>query len=286
MTNPVFLHYTQQELDRNFDQRGWVRNALEVIGRFTQRSRETRARLKHTANVPYGPGADETLDIFPAPRSQGHVQIFVHGGAWRNFSKDDYSFPADSFVPAGVHTVVVNFTNLPHVRLPQMVDQVRRAFEWIYANAESFGGDRAKLYVSAQSSGAHLSATALQTRWTAGLIKAATLISGPYYLEPVVLSARSAYVKLGAEEVQALSPGLHAQAMSCPAVVGYAEHDTDEFQRQTREFAAALEKAGKLQRLVRFEDVNHFELMERFAYRDHPLVLGILEQMGLPAAPR
>ena len=245
MTKPVFLHYTQQELDRNFDQRGWVPNALEVIERFSARSRETRARLEHRANVPYGPGDDETLDIFPAPRSRGHVQIFVHGGAWKNFTKDDYSFPADSFVPAGVHTVVVNFTNLPNTRLPQMIDQVRRAFEWVYRNAESFGGDRAKLYVSAQSSGAHLSAAALQTDWatrglTRDLIQAATLISGPYYLEPVVLSARSAYVKLSAEEVQSLSPGLHAGSMSCPVVLGYAERDTDEFQRQTREFAAAL----------------------------------------------
>ena len=73
MTKPVFLHYTQQELDRNFDQRGWVPNALEVIERFSARSRETRARLEHRANVPYGPGDDETLDIFPAPRSRGRA---------------------------------------------------------------------------------------------------------------------------------------------------------------------------------------------------------------------
>ena len=286
MAEKIFLHYTKEELDRNFDQRGWVPNALEVIARYASHSEATRARLRRVANVRYGPDDDQVLDIFPAAQSAGHVQIFVHGGAWKNFTKDDYSFPADSFVPAGIHCVIVNFSNLPKARLPQMVEQVRRALEWVYRNAPSFGGDPRRLYLSAQSSGAHLSALALETDWPvrgipADFINAATLVSGPYYLEPVVLSARSSYVKLEPSEVLELSPGLHAERMSCPVLLGYAEHDTDEFQRQTREFASALKRAGRLQNLVRFDGVNHFELMECFGQPAHPLVHAILEQMGL-----
>jgi arylformamidase len=275
MAKTVFLHYTQEELNRNFDQRSWVSNALEVIARYPLLSVATRARLEHRANIAYGSGEDETLDIFLARGSGGPVQIFVHGGAWRNFSKDDYSFAADAYVPAGIHTVVVNFTNLPKVRLPQMVDQVRRAIEWVHANARSFGGDPERLYLSAQSSGAHLSAMAL-TR--GDFIKAATLVSGPYYLEPVMLSKRSDYVQLSETEVRELSPGLHAERIRCPVIIAYAEHDTDEFQRQSREFAAALDKAGRLSKLMRLPGVNHFELMECFTDERHPLVRAILAQ--------
>jgi arylformamidase len=277
MGDKVFLHYTQDELNRNFDQRSWVSNALEVIARYPVLSAATRARFQHRANVPYGSGADETLDIFPA-RDGAPVQVFVHGGAWRHFSKDDYSFPADAYVPAGINTVVVNFTNLPNVRLPQMVDQVRRAIEWVYRNARSFGGDAEKLYLSAQSSGAHLSAMALTMD---DFVKAATLVSGPYYLEPVMLSKRSDYVKLSGAEVQALSPGLHAHRIRCPVIVAYADNDTDEFQRQSREFAAALDKAGRLAGVMRLPGVNHFELMECFRDAAHPLVRAILEQTGV-----
>jgi arylformamidase len=288
MTPKVFLHYTQAELDRNFDQRGWASNALEVIARYTERSRITRSIFAHQTNIAYGNTSAEVLDIFPAPRSDGRVQIFVHGGAWKNFTKDDYSFPASSFVPAGIHTVIVNFANLPAVRLPEMVNQVRRAFEWVYRNARTFGGDADKIYVSAQSSGAHLAASALQTDWKFrdipdNFIKAATFVSGPYYLEPVVLSARSSYVKLSEAEVQDLSPGLRADRIKCPIVLGYAENDTDEFQRQTREFARALEKVGRLTKLVRFANINHFELMECFDDPSHALVQTILEQMGTPS---
>jgi len=279
MTEKVFLHYTQEELNRNFDQRAWVPNALEVIARYAPSSAATRARFAHRANVAYGPGADETLDIFPAEGSGRPVQVFVHGGAWRNFTKDDYSFPADAYVPAGIHTVVVNFTNLPNLRLPEMIGQVRRAIRWVHENARSLGGDPERLYLSAQSSGAHLSAMALAMDH---YVKAATLVSGPYFLEPVMLSPRSAYVTLTATEVNELSPGLQAHRIRCPVIVAYAEHDTDEFQRQSREFAAALEKSGRLSRLMRVPGVNHFELTECFADPEHALMRAIFEQMGKP----
>ncbi len=275
MAKTVFLHYTQEELDRNFDQRGWVSNALEIIGRYPVLSRATRERLARRTFA-FGATPDEVLDVFPAARSPAPVQIFVHGGAWKNFTKDDFSFVADALVPAGIHAVILNFSNLPAVRLPDMAEQVQRAFEWVHGQAATFGGDPQRLYVSAHSSGAHLAALALQR---CDVVRAATLVSGPYYLEPVVLSARSSYVHLSREEVLALSPGLHAGRMRCPVMVGYAEHDTDEFQRQSRQFAASLQDAGRLQKLERFTGVNHFELMERFGDAGHPLVRGILEQM-------
>ena len=276
MAKTVFLHYTQEELNRNFDQRSWVSNALEVIGRYPLLSEATRKRFDYRSAA-YGSAPDETLDIFPA-RSGGPVQIFVHGGAWARFSKDDYSFVADAYVPAGINTVVLNFTNLPKVRLPQMVDQVRRGIEWVHANARTLGGDPDRIFLSAQSSGAHLSAMALTT---VNCVKAATLVSGPYYLEPVMLSKRSDYVKLEPHEVSEFSPGLQAQRIKCPVIIAYAQSDTDEFQRQSREFAAALERAGRLQKLMRLPGVNHFELMERMREPEYPLVRAILEQTGV-----
>jgi arylformamidase len=155
---------------------------------------------------------------------------------------------------------------------------VRRGIEWVCRNAGSFGGDPERVYLSAHSSGAHLSALALQKD---AYVRAATLVSGPYYLEPVVLSARSSYVKLEPQEVAELSPGLHAERLKCPVVIAYAECDTDEFQRQSREFAAALRRVGRLEAEVRHSRVNHFELMEKFADPDHALVRGILQQMGI-----
>ena len=285
MSGTVYLHYTQAELDRNFDQRAWARNGEEIIARCTQRSAAARARLPIRAGVSYGPSADEVLDIFPAGGPGAAVQIFVHGGAWRAFTKDDYSFAAEGFAAAGLHTVVLSFANLPAVRLPEMVSQVRRGMEWVYRNAPGFGGDPQRLYVTAHSSGAHLAAMALEG-WSAApdvpedFVKGATLACGPYYLEPVTRSARSAYIRLTAQEVVELSPGLHASRLRCPVLLAWAEFDTDEFQRQSREFAAALRAAGRLHKAVRVAGHNHFELMEAFADPQHPLMQEILAMAG------
>jgi arylformamidase len=288
MNDNVFLHYTKAEIERNFDQRGWIgnANAEAIIARCAAASRATRDRLAHRANLRYGPGADETLDVFTTERANAPVQIFVHGGAWKNFSKDDVCYVADAFVPAGVHVVILNFTNLPIARLPQMVAQVRDGIEWVYRNARSFGGDPARLYLAAHSSGAHLSAMALVTDWAArglpaDLIKGAALACGVYNLKPVMLSARSSYVQIDKAEEEALSPLRHVARIPCPVFVAYAEGDTDEFQRQSREFASALEPTGKLSGLLRVPGLNHFELMESISAPDQVLPRAILAHMNL-----
>jgi arylformamidase len=257
-----------------------------VIARHTACSAEARRRLAHRPNLPYGEHADERLDVFPAGRAGAPVQVFVHGGAWKNFTKDDFSFAAESFVPMGVHTVVLNFSKLPGAKLSDVARQVRRALEWVVRNAASFGGDPQRVYVCAHSSGAHLSAMALSGHGASpgvarDFIKGATLISGPYYMEPVVLSARGSYVHLSGDEVRELSPGLFPERLACPVLIAYAEHDTDEFQRQSREFAAGLERAGRLEKLIRFPALNHFELPEKLRDASHGLTRAVLAQMGL-----
>jgi hypothetical protein len=85
----IYLHYTQAELDRNFDQRGWIKNAQEVISRYISRSKSTRERLKfQTAS--YGPGDDQTLDIFPAGTGGSPVVVFTRSPitSRSNWAKD------------------------------------------------------------------------------------------------------------------------------------------------------------------------------------------------------
>ena len=48
-------------------------------------------------------------------------------------------------------------------------------------------------------------------------------------------------------------------------IVAYGTYETPEFQRQTRDFAAALKAAGKPVTLLVGEGYNHFEMPETFA---------------------
>jgi arylformamidase len=290
VTEPrVYLDYTQAELDRAYDQRAWAPNADEVIRRYATESAEARAKFKHHYAVAYGPHPDETLDIFPAAganTANAPVHVHVHGGSWRHLSKDDESFLARTFVPAGACLMVLNFSTIPAVRLPDMIAQLRRAIAWIHAHAADYGADPAQIHVSGHSSGAHLAGVLLTTDWSAhglpaDVLKSGLVASGMYDMRPVMLSARSSYVKLEPAEVLDLSAILHLDRVRAPVTIVYGDRETPEFQRQAQSFAAALEAAGKPVKLLRIEGVNHFEILELLGDAATPFARAALETMGL-----
>jgi arylformamidase len=195
---------------------------------------------------------------------------------------------------AGAHYVVPDFSWVQDVggRLTVMADQVRRAIAWVHRNAARFGGDASRLHIGGQSSGGHLAAVALTTDWQrefdlpADIVKGGMCISGIYDLVPVRLSARNAYVKFDDATVAALSPIRHLDRLSAPLVVAYGTCETPEFQRQNREFAAAVAAAGKPVRLLVGEHCNHFELPETLANPYGLLGRAALELIGLDGNAR
>lgn len=280
MPAKVYLDYTQAELDAAYDQKMWAPNREAVVAWYGEESARVRARLAHRRSVPYGAGEDETLDIFPAKPKVGSesnvrpgsnalppIHVHIHGGRWTLFSKDEESFIAPVFVEAGAICVVIGFSNIPKVRIPGMVDQVKRALAWIYANAASFGGDPERIHVSAHSSGSHLAGVALLTDWKtefglpANLVKNALLISGMFDMRPVILSARSSYVKLSGAEILALSAILQPDKLNTPVTLVYGEKETPEFRRQPKAFAEVLASIGKPVKVVEIPGVNHFEVL-------------------------
>ena len=105
---------------------------------------------------------------------------------------------------------------------------------------------RSAFHVSGHSSGAHLTGCALVTDWQkefglpANIIKGGLCVSGMYDLKPVRLSKRSEYVKFTDEIEQALSSQRHLDKLNAPVIAAYGTQETPEFQRQNRDFAAAV----------------------------------------------
>ena len=287
MRTKAFLDYDQAELDRQYDQRAWAPNAIEVINRYAADSEAVRRRLGEPETHPYGEGRAATLDLFRAHRPHAPIHVFIHGGAWRTLGKRDSAFAAETFVRAGAHFVALGFELLPVATLDEMVQQVRSAIAWIFRNADRLGGDPGRIFVSGHSSGAHLAGTVVTTDWRAqfrlppDVVKGALCISGTYDLEPVRRSARNAYVQLDAGMVDRLSPARHADNIACPVVVGTGEHESDELKRQARDFAALAEGRGVPVRLIEGAGLNHFEIITTLASPFGLLGRMALQQMGL-----
>jgi arylformamidase len=230
----------------------------------------TRLRIGEPERVAYGPAEIERLDIYRTERDAAPVFVFIHGGAWRSGRSKEFATPAEMFLAARAHYVVPDFAWVQDVggSLMVLADQVRRAIAWVYDNAARLGIDPNQIYIGGQSSGGHLAAVALTTDWArdfglpVDLIKGGMCISGMYDLEPGRLSARSNYVKFDQTTVATLSPIRHLDRLHAPVIIAYGTCETPEFQRQNREFAAAVESAGKKVQLLVAEHYNHFELPE------------------------
>ena len=227
------------------------------------------------------------LDLYTTGAAAAPIHIFIHGGAWRLLSKRDSSFAAENFVRSGVHFIALDFAQLPSVSLGEMVAQVRHAVAWVYENARKFDGDPAQIHISGHSSGGHLAACVAVTDWTLEfglpreIVKSVICASGIYDLRPVRLSARNDYVKLDAETEQMLSPIRHLDRLSTSVFLACGSRESDEFKRQSREFAAALGPALALAAPhAELQALNHFEVAETLANPEYGLGLAALNLIG------
>ena len=296
----VWLDLDQAALDRAYDQAQHAPNMQQVLKRYELASERTRGRLGAPSRHRYGPTEAEALDCF-RPRSHSASQgllpalLFVHGGAWRGGLARNYAFIADPFVAHSCAVLIPDFAPVTELDgdLGRMTDQIRRAIAWVLANAEALGIDPARIHLFGHSSGGHLSAAALHTNWasefslrTHSPVASLTVCSGIYELQPVRLSARSNYVRLSEDQVNALSPIRHVAALTTPLTVAWGSLESPEFQRQANDYAAAAEAAGRAVTRCVVEGCNHFEILETLASPYGVLGQMLLERVAAVGATR
>lgn len=285
----VWLDMDQKDLDDAYDQACWAPNREHVRRRRILACERAMDRLGPPQRVTYGPTEIEKLDIYKTERANAPVMIFIHGGAWKSGAAGESAYMAEMYLAAGANFVVPDFVAVEDAggSLMTMADQVRRAVAWAYKNAASFGGDPNRLYLSGHSSGAHLGGVVTITDWEKDfrlprdVVKSALLVSGMYDLKPVRLSKRSKYVKFDDATEEQLSTERHIDRIHMPLIIGHGTLESPEFQRQSRDFAAAVKAAGKPVEFFVGEGYNHFEMQETMA---NPFGLGgraALEMMGL-----
>ena len=288
----VWMNMDQVELDAAYDQSFYAPLARQILARVASDSELARQRLGLPRREAYGPSEVEKLDIWKTKHAKAPIFLFIHGGAWLAGEAKNYAYPAEMFVNAGAHFVVPDFIQIRAANgdLRTMAEQVRRAIAWTYKNAASFDGDPERLYIGGHSSGGHLCGVALITDWQKEfglpptILKGGACMSGMYDMKPVRLSQRGNYIHFTDEMEQAMSSQRHLDLIRAPIVATYGTNETPEFQRQNRDFAAALKAAGKPVELIEGKNYNHFEMMESVGHPYGPNGRAILAMMKLSAA--
>ena len=280
MTDPAFL-------SREYNNRELFPDHPRHFARWAESSARARSTMTCYLDRAYGASPGETLDIFPARKGDGSALMFIHGGYWRSLDKADFSFLAPAWVDAGVSLAVVNYDLCPAISVEEIVRQMLRASRWLYLNAEQYGMDEDRLYVSGHSAGGHLVAMLMAALWPVfdarlpkDLYKGGLAVSGIYDLRPLVhVDWLNADLKLDEAAALKVSPAFLPPATRAPVMTCVGGGESSEFRRQNALLAERWKSAfaGDLP----MPGANHFSVVDGLAHQASPLFAGARRLMKL-----
>jgi arylformamidase len=238
---PVWRGMTGGELARAYAARSQVPDLQAVFEQWARRTAGfVAAQHRPALDLVYGPGPNETLDLFyPTGVARPPLWIFVHGGFWQAMDKNLHGHFAAGMLRAGFAVAVPNYELAPTVTLATIVDQTRRCVRFLHAHADGFGLDPNSLHVAGHSAGGHLAAMLASDPDTA-FLRSSLPIAGLFDLEPMHLLPMGRLLGLDdAERVRELSPMLRRPTPGCTVSVAVGAGELPEFVRQSDALAAA-----------------------------------------------
>ena len=238
MSKKVYMNYTQDELDLEYDMRRRCPHFAETFQALEPHNERMRNHYECKLDIKFGNSKLQSLDIWNG-KGGSPILLFIHGGYWKAFDKDMFQFVAERFVEKGVCVILNNYDLCPNVTMTDIVSQNRTALKWIYDNAAKIGGDPGRIHVTGHSAGGHLTAMLMATNWADynlpyDVINGSVPISGLFDLEPLRVSYLNADLHMSPDETKLNSPIHNIPSWMPPTVVAVGGGETNEFKRQSR----------------------------------------------------
>ncbi|WP_337867510.1 alpha/beta hydrolase [Meiothermus sp.] len=256
-----------------------VPDFADFFHRWAVDSRAARQALEHHADLAYGPGEKETLDLFPAKGD--YLLIFIHGGYWRAFDKDDFSWIAPALVQQGISVAVLNYALCPTVHIADISEQCRKAVAWLYHHAALYGLSSQRMILSGHSAGGHLTGEMFATPWTDYNIPHEAIvggisISGLFDLEPLIQVSFNTDLRLEVESARACSPIYKQPTLQAPLVLAVGARESSEFHRQSRQLKQVWPEICT--EVITLPDCHHFNALDALADLKSPVWEHLLKQ--------
>lgn len=158
-----------------------------------------RARLDR----PHGPGARQRHDLFLPDGAPRGVFVFIHGGYWMAFGREDWSHLAAGAVARGWAAVLPSYTLAPAAPIAAMTREIAGLLAAVVQPG-------LPLVVAGHSAGGHLAARMACADQTCPAPQRVVPISPLADLAPLRATTMNATLGLTAAEAQAESPIHHA----------------------------------------------------------------------------
>lgn len=256
----------QPTLETQYSARGSVPSYEVEHAAYVRDSAIVQGRHPDRRSLVYDAASGETLDLYHAG-PQSPVFLWIHGGYWRAGSRHDNAFAAGGLVAQGVSVAVMDYTLAPTARIGEIVRQVRAAVQWLAREGAVQGLRTERIHVGGSSAGGHLVGMLLADGWTADfglpndVIGVALALSGLYDLTPLQHVLVNDWMRFTREEIETFSPERWLPRRSrAHLIASVGGRETDEFKRQTADYAQRWQQAGHATQVVDMPAHNHFDI--------------------------
>jgi acetyl esterase/lipase len=211
-------------------------------------------------DIAYGPLPRHRVDLYTpeAGAADTPLIVFLHGGAWRNGSKDTYGFLGEAFASRGIATAVPNYRLYPEVRFPAFVEDCALAMAWAASAPDLPRGPRV---LAGHSAGAHIAMLlALDPRWQVAPPAGVVGIAGPYDFLPLRRGSFLVDLFGGPDRIET-QPITFADRPGPPMLLLHGLADRTVLPEQSERLAARRRAAGQSVQVVTYGDVGHIDII-------------------------
>ncbi|MHA6326941.1 alpha/beta hydrolase [Roseivivax sp. CAU 1753] len=261
------------ELDDAYANAAHIPDADSYPPRWAEKARTMRIKLgagnRARLGLMYGHGTRNAIDLFlPLRRAEGLV-VFVHGGYWRRFGREDWSHLAEGPLQHRWAAAMPSYDLCPRVRIADITRQIADAVTVAAREVPDV-----PIRLVGHSAGGHLVARMLAQDMlpddVAARIAHVMPISPLSDLEPLLKTSMNDDFKLDPESARAESP-LHQPKPAVPVTVWVGADERPAFLDQARWLAEAW-GAGH----VVDEGRHHFDVIDALADPDSAMVRTLL----------
>jgi acetyl esterase/lipase len=265
---------SQAERDAAYDNNRAVANSAALIAERNEASATARATLRSVLDRPYGPRDKNKIDLYPARDPAAPCLVFIHGGYWQRNSRELFAMLAEGVAAHGWSMAIPGYSLAPDVSLTEIVDEVRRALDWMAAKG-TVHGVAGPVVTSGWSAGGHLVAMTLDHP----LVAAGLAISGVYELAPIRDTGLNNALQLTDREVETLSP-LRLPVVNKRLDIAYGTNELPALVLDSIALHERRAASGAPGRLLPIAGADHFSILAELRRPDGSLVKAVRELLG------
>ena len=255
--------YAIRDFDDAYANAAHIPDGASYPSRWTEEAASFRTACgkRMRADIAYGQGPRNRLDLFLPDGTPRGLVVFIHGGYWMRFGKEFWSHLAAGPLAHGFAVAMPGYTLCPDTTISGIAREMTAALETASSLVDG------PIVLTGHSAGGHLAARlacrdvamhdALRAR-----IRRIVPLSGLFDLRPLLHTTMNETLRLTSAEAQAESPALLEPFGPMDVICWVGAGERAEFIRQNALLANVWRGLGLATACVEEPDRHHFNVID------------------------